>query len=120
MKNSTEQLLKTKSNNLASISARSEFHHKPVENTDFINHDYSNLYRTSYTDMSTKVINLFNKQLPKLINTHHVPGYGGFVPGMKSENPFAKTFTTLAKDKINSFDLKRFTGSQFNDYKEYI
>jgi hypothetical protein len=62
MKNSTEQFLQTKSNNLRSISSRGEYHHKPVENSDFINHDYHNLFRTSYTDMSSKVNN-FLKEL---------------------------------------------------------
>ncbi len=55
MKNSTEQLLNTRSSSLKAISSRSEYVNKPIENTDFINHDYGNLYRTSYTDMSTKV-----------------------------------------------------------------
>ncbi len=55
MKNSTEQFLKTKSNNLLSISSRGEYYQRPVDNTDFINHDYNNLFRTSYGDMSSKV-----------------------------------------------------------------
>jgi hypothetical protein len=56
--------------------------------------------------------------LPKLVNTHYVPGYGGFVPGMKAENPFAGNISRLAKDKVANFDKIRFTGGDFNDYKE--
>jgi hypothetical protein len=55
MKNSTEQLLHTKSNHLRSITPFTEFKQKPIEMTDFIQHDYHNLYRTSYGDMSDKV-----------------------------------------------------------------
>lgn len=56
MKNSTEQFLKTKSTQLSQISPRDEVYTKPIEPTDFITHDYNNLYRTSYTDMSTRVL----------------------------------------------------------------
>jgi hypothetical protein len=40
------------------------------------------------------------------------------VPGIKSENPFAGNISRLAKEKIAQFDKKRFTGGDFNDYKE--
>lgn len=53
--NSTEQNLKTKSCHLRSISTRPEVFTKPLENSDYINYDYNSLFRTSYTDMSTKV-----------------------------------------------------------------
>lgn len=35
----------------------------------------------------------------------------GFVPGMKSENPFAKSKQALSKESIASFTEKRFTNS---------
>jgi hypothetical protein len=42
------------------------------------------------------------------------------VPGMKSENPFAKNTSRLSKEKIQNFDYKRFTGSDFynDNYKQ--
>lgn len=49
-----------------------------------------------------------SKKLPKLLNVHYVPNYKGFVPGMKSENPFAESFTKLANKSISNFDTKRF------------
>ena len=59
-------------------------------------------------------------QLPKLLNSYFPPGYSGFVPGMKSENPYANDFTRLAKEKVDHIDKRRFTGTDDNDYKEYI
>lgn len=112
MQNSTEQLLRTKSLNLRSISSRDEFRRKPLENTDFINYDYNNLYRTSYNDMYSKT--------PKLLNTFYIPRYAGFVPGMKSENPFGATYTKLAKKQIDDFDNKRYGRETNVTYKEYI
>lgn len=55
MQNSTEQFLQTKSNRLNSVTAREEFKNRSIENPDFINHDYNNLYRSSYGDMTAKV-----------------------------------------------------------------
>lgn len=112
MQNSTEQLLRTKSLNLRSISSRDEFRRKPLENTDFINYDYNNLYRTSYNDMYSKT--------PKLLNTFYIPRYAGFVPGMKSENPFGATYTKLAKKQIDDFDNKRYGRETNVSYKEYV
>jgi hypothetical protein len=56
MNNLTEQFLKTKSSQLSQISPRNEVYSKSIEPTDFITYDYNNLYRTSYTDMSTRVL----------------------------------------------------------------
>ncbi len=77
------------------------------------------MYRTSYTDMNNKVV-IFLRKLPKLINTHYLPKYGGTVPGMKSENPFASSSTRTAKEKIVDFDRQRFNIGNSHDYKEYI
>ncbi len=60
-------------------------------------------------------------QLPKLKNTYYVPGYKGFVPGMKSENPFAKSASRLSSDKIKEFERKqrKFTiENNINDLRE--
>ena len=100
MKNSTEQLLETRSSNLRAVSARPDMRAKPVENRDFIKYDYNNLYRTSHNDMYSKT--------PKLVNTYYAPKYAGFVPGMVSENPFGATYTKLAKKQMDNFDNKRF------------
>jgi len=45
---------------LKAISSRENFLKKPVENTDFINYDLENHFRTSYNDMSEKVRNISN------------------------------------------------------------
>jgi hypothetical protein len=55
MMNSSEQFLKTKSTHLKGISSSTDFINRSVQNTDFINYDYNNLYRSSYNDMSNKV-----------------------------------------------------------------
>lgn len=61
MKNSTEIILQTKSSRLREISPQNQFYVKNLENTDYINHDYQHLYRTSYGDMSNKVNFHFKK-----------------------------------------------------------
>ena len=91
--------------NLISVTPREEFYKNPIAHTNFIVHDYDNLYRTSYTDMS--------KKDPKLLNLHYIPNYKGFVPGMRSENPFSRTFTKLANKSIQNFDTKRFTPEEY-------
>ncbi len=55
MANSSEQFLKTKSTHLKDVSSSSDFMNRSVQNTDFLNYDYNNLYRSSYNDMSNKV-----------------------------------------------------------------
>jgi hypothetical protein len=37
---------------------------------------------------------------------------------MKAENPFAKNFTRLAKERISDFDKNRFSGFDFSNTKE--
>lgn len=56
---------------------------------------------------------------PKLLNSFHIPRYGGFVPGMKSENPFGKTYTKLAQEQIDKFDNKRFGRETNVTYKQW-
>ena len=63
LKNSTEQILNTKSNKLREISPQNQFYTKPIENNDFLNHDYFHHYRTSYNDMSKKVTSLYKLKL---------------------------------------------------------
>lgn len=96
--------------NLKSISTIEESKTGSLDNKNFIAHDYNNLYRTSYNDMSTK--------LPKLLNTYYTPRYSGFVPGMKSENPFASCFTRLGKEQIDIFDNRRFGRESNVTYKQ--
>jgi len=59
MKNSSTQLLRSKSNQLFDVSPRSNYRNNPLENNNFINHDYNNLYRSTYNDMSNKVKKIF-------------------------------------------------------------
>jgi hypothetical protein len=110
LQNSTEQLNQTQSKNLRAISTTTHSLTKPITNTDFINYDYNNLYRTTYTDMSSTQ--------PKLLNTHYIPRYAGFVPGMNSENPFGATYSRLAKTQIDNFDNKRFGRETNLTYKQ--
>ena len=109
MKNSTEHLNKTKSNNLKSISSRNEYHTKQLDNIDFINYDQRNHYRTTYTDMSTSE--------PKMLNGYYMSRYSGFVPGMNSENPFGSTFQNLAREQIDKFDNRRYGRETTEEYK---
>jgi len=55
MKNSTEIILQNNSSRLKEVSPKNQFYIKELENSDFINHDFHHLYRTSYRDMSNKV-----------------------------------------------------------------
>jgi hypothetical protein len=55
MKNSTTQLLRSKSIQLNDVSPRSNFRNNHLENKSFINYDYNNLYRSSYNDMTNRV-----------------------------------------------------------------
>jgi hypothetical protein len=55
MKNSSTQLLRSKSIQLNDISPRSNFRNNPLENKSFLNYDYDNLYRSSYNDMNNRV-----------------------------------------------------------------
>lgn len=113
MKNSTTQLLRSKSIQLNDVSPRSNYRDEALENKNFINHDYNNLYRSSYGDMSNKV-NFFGLlfsilfKLPNLMNKHYVPKYQGFVPRMDVENIVGKTVQKNQKEQIKIFDWKRF------------
>ncbi|MCQ2820748.1 MAG: hypothetical protein MJ252_26100 [archaeon] len=110
MSNSTEQIDFKQTQRLRAVSTRDNSKTRPLDSTDFINYDYENMYRTSYNDMYRRV--------PKLVNTFYVPRYAGFVPGMKSENPFGATYTKLAKQQIDNFDNKRFGRETNVTYKE--
>lgn len=67
MKNSTEHLLKTKSDNLKKISVSNTFRSCSINPNSFLNHDLNNLYRTSYNDMYNKVIKIINLKINKII-----------------------------------------------------
>ena len=55
MKNSTLQILKTRSHKLTDIKPKEEFLTNKISPTNYIVHDFNNLYRTSYDDMVNKV-----------------------------------------------------------------
>jgi len=57
----------------------------------------NNMYRTSYGNSYTT-----KPQEPK---NNVVPGYGGFVPGLKSNAPFGKSYAQLAKDSFGNTEL---------------
>lgn len=109
MKNSTEQLLFSKTKKLRAVSSQPDLKVKPIENSDFIIHDYQHQYRTSTNDMTSK--------MPKLLNSYYLPRYSGFVPGMISENPFGSCYSRLAKEQINNFDNRRFNRNNSFTYK---
>ena len=96
MKNSTEQLLRTKSLHLQSISCPKDSYVQPIDVKNFNKFDANNLYKTSYSKMTFNDLKPFNKT--------YLPHYGGFIPGMNSENPFGSSFTKLASMQINKFE----------------
>lgn len=52
LKQSTEQLLNKRSNELKNQTARDDYKKEGVCNTGFMNYDYNNMYRTAYKEMS--------------------------------------------------------------------
>jgi hypothetical protein len=55
MKNSTQQILKDCSNKLTERTPHSELRANNIAATNYLTHDFDNLYRTSYNDMDKKV-----------------------------------------------------------------
>jgi hypothetical protein len=55
MKNSTQQILKSTSNRLTERTPGDELRSNNIGATNYLTHDYDNLYRTSYNDMDKKV-----------------------------------------------------------------
>lgn len=39
--------------------------------------------------------------------SYHIPNYAGYVPGMRTQNPFGKTFTKASIEEIKHFDNRR-------------
>lgn len=68
----------------------------------------SNAFNTnaSETLKSSTDQNYFKKIKP-MQNTYHIPNYAGYVPGMTTQNPFAKTFTKASIEEIAHFDKRR-------------
>lgn len=56
-----------------------------------------NMYRTSYATAYT--------DKPHEPKNNVIPGYAGFVPGMKSKAPFAKSYAQIAKDSFSDPNL---------------
>lgn len=117
MSQSTEQLLQTKSTNLNKIRPNATSYSNRVDNLGFMEYDYNHMYNTTYNTMSTRVFYIVTKA-PKILNKHIIPGYNGFVPGIKSEVPFAKTYGRIVNDRLNKYDKKRFNNITVEDYRE--
>lgn len=64
-----------------------------MQNRDFKNWTAGNMYRTSYRDMHKK-----HPQKPK---SYAIPGYAGYVPSVKADNLYAKTYTEISKVTFN-------------------
>jgi len=74
-----------------------DFRQSKIENNKFFAWTGENMYRTSYATSYTN-----KPQEPK---NNVVPGYGGFVPGLKSKGTFGKSFAQTAKDSFNDPNL---------------
>lgn len=74
-----------------------DFRESKINNSQFFAWTGQNMYRTSYATSYTD-----KPQAPK---NSVIPGYSGFVPGIKSNAPFGKSFAQTAKDSFNNPDL---------------
>jgi len=64
-------------------------------------HEHANSNRMPYMD---------NKGLTKLVDDkvhHHMPGYGGFVPGVYAKNMYGKTFYKASDMAMTQFEKKQ-------------
>jgi len=74
-----------------------DYRQSQIENNRFFAWTGQNMYRTSYATAYTD-----KPQVPK---TSVVPGYAGFVPGLKSNAPFGKSYAQTAKDSFSNPEL---------------
>jgi len=86
---------------------------RPIKEDNFFKWSNDNMYRTSYNTQWT------NKPLePKNVA---VPGYGGFVPGLKSENEFGKSYSRITRENFGKDTLgdnkNRLSSTGFNHKK---
>lgn len=84
--------------NFNSSAANRSWSHEPkldaqMESRDFKRWTGGQMYRTSYRDMHKK-----HPQKPK---SYAIPGYAGYVPSVKSDNLYAKTYTEISKETFN-------------------
>ena len=64
-----------------------------VQPQDFTNWDASYLYRTSYRCMA--------KKKPVGMRQYVMPGYSGYLPGVRADNLFGSSHTRLSKETLN-------------------
>ena len=64
----------------------------PIDPSDFLSWTNQHMYRTSSSDMSSKV--------PVSSKNYAIPGYLGYIPGA-SDSPMEKSFSRMSKDQLN-------------------
>jgi len=74
-----------------------DFRQSRIENNKFFAWTGENMYRTSYATSYTN-----KPQEPK---NNVIPGYAGFVPGLKSKAEFGKSFAQIAKGNFSDPSL---------------
>jgi len=68
-----------------------------IDSNKFHAWTHENMYRTSYGSAYS--------QKPHEPKNNVVPGYGGFVPGMKSKSEFGRSFAQIGKESFSKPDL---------------
>jgi len=74
-----------------------DYRQSGIEHNNFHAWTKDNMYRTSYGSSYT--------QKPTEPKNNVVPGYGGFVPGLKSRAEFGRSFAQIAKQSFSDVNL---------------
>ncbi|MCQ2819334.1 MAG: hypothetical protein MJ252_18885 [archaeon] len=98
MSTNEKHFLSYRSQSCPKLPSLSKSMENPLKISDFNKYDKTNLYKTSQVKTS-ELIEMPNKEYKVIL-----PNYGGFIPGMKSENPFGKCFTKLAREQLLNFE----------------
>ena len=92
------------------FSIQNPFRKKSLSEAQFFKWRNTNMYRTSYNDMR-------DKSPPANKNTV-VPGYAGYLPGVKPNNIFSKTYAKVSRKSLNRENVEKgpsvFASTGFN------
>lgn len=70
--------------------SKTSYKQNPVNESNFVNWTKSHRFRSTYTDS-------YNMNKARAGNKNSLPGYGGYVPGIKCENLIGGNFSSLSK-----------------------